>query len=109
MKKIIALCLASVLAFCMVGCSTGSYKLTVNDREELLYEQPNKRYQAREEVVIKTHILTDVDMECFVNGKSVGKQTAVKTGDHYTHWEYYFEMPSEDVTITFEIVGGKWG
>ncbi len=26
----------------------------------------------------------------------------VEGGDEYTHWEYYFTMPSEDVTITFE-------
>ncbi len=107
MKKLAALCLALLLLLNLPGCPPNRYKLTVDDRDGLLYEQPDQKYYADDQVVIKTHILFDADIQCYVNGKSIGKQTAVKTGDEYTHWEYYFEMPAEDVTVTFEIVGGK--
>ncbi len=106
MKRIFAIFFAMMLIFSVVGCTSDRYKLTVKDREELLYERPAQSYQAGEQVVIKPHILYDVDLVCFVNGKSIGKQTAVETGDKYTHWEYYFEMPAEDVTVSFEVVGG---
>ncbi len=93
----------------MIGCGADRYTLTVEDPNAFLYEQPSKQYHAGEDVIVKTYVVYDADMECFVNGESIGIQTAVKTGDEYTHWEYYFEMPAEDVTITFQIVGGKSG
>ncbi|MBQ7913856.1 MAG: hypothetical protein IJ308_09025, partial [Clostridia bacterium] len=65
-----------------------------------------KRYEAGETVIIKTAIVTDVSVEAFVNGESIGTQTAVKTGDEYTHWEFTFVMPECDVTLTFVISDG---
>ncbi len=106
MRKIIALCLMMALMATIFSCTTNSYKLTVDDQYEILYDRPAKRYRAGDQVTIKTHILTDIDIECFINGKSIGKQTPVETDEHYTHWEYYFEMPAEDVTVTFKLIGG---
>ncbi len=107
MKKIIALGLVCILIFTMAGCALDFYTLTVAEADRELLDMPPVRIcRAGQQVVIKTHILYDADMECFVNGKSIGKQTAVQTGGRYTHWEYYFEMPAENVTVTFEITGG---
>ncbi len=106
MKKLLALLMTAFLLISMVACSGNSYKVTVDDQDITLYEPLSKRYEAGEQVVIKTHMATDISVECFVNGKSVGTQTAIKTGDNYTHWEFYFEMPAEDVTITFEVRDG---
>ena len=79
-----------------------SYSVTVEDGDEFLYENLNLKYKEGEQVVIKTNIILDMSLTVYVNGKSIGTGKAIKTGDEYTHWEYYFTMPSEDVTITFE-------
>ena len=83
-----------------------SYSVTVEDGDEFLYENLSRKYKEGEQVVVKTHMLTDVSLIVYVNGKSLGSEKAIKTGDRYTHWEYYFTMPSEDVTITFEVKDG---
>ena len=62
----------------------------------------SRKYKEGEQVVVKTNIILDMSLTVYVNGKSIGTGKAIKTGDEYTHWEYYFTMPSEDVTITFE-------
>ncbi len=79
-----------------------SYSVTVEDGDEYLYENLNRKYKEGEQVVIKTNIILDMSLTVYVNGGSIGMGKAIKTGDEYTHWEYYFTMPSEDVTITFE-------
>ena len=79
-----------------------SYSVTVEDGDEFLYENLNLKYKEGEQVVIKTNIILDMSLTVYVNGKSIGTGKAIKTGDEYTHWEYYFTMPSEDVMITFE-------
>ena len=79
-----------------------SYSVTVEGGDEFLYENLNRKYKEGEQVVIKTNIILDMSLTVYVNGKSIGTGKAIKTGDEYTHWEYYFTMPSEDVTITFE-------
>ncbi len=105
MKKFLIMLISAIMLISMVACSDSGYKVTVDDQNITLYEPLSKRYDAGEQVIIKTHIATDVSVECFVNGKSVGTQTAIKTDDGY-HWEFYFEMPAEDVTITFEVKDG---
>ena len=86
--------------------SVKSYSVTVEDGDKFLYENLNRKYKEGEQVVVKTHMLTDASLIVYVNGKSLGSEEAIKTGDRYTHWEYYFTMPSEDVTITFEVKDG---
>ncbi len=109
MKKILSLLLVLTMLITMVACSElnlDSYKLTIVDSSNLLYEQPSRRYEAGEQVVIKTKILYDADIECYANGKSLGGHKDIETDGKYTHWEFYFEMPAEDVTITFEVKDG---
>ena len=82
--------------------SVKSYSVTVEGGDEFLCENLNRKYKQGEQVVIKTNIILDMSLTVYVNGESIGSGKAIKTGDKYTHWEYYFTMPSEDVTITFE-------
>ena len=79
-----------------------SYSVTVEGGDEFLYENLSRKYKEGEQVVVKTNIILDMSLTVYVNGKSLGSEKAIKTGDRYTHWEYYFTMPSENVTITFE-------
>ncbi len=103
---LLSVLLSVLLILTTVGCTSNRYKLTVGSHSNLLYEQPKKTYQAGETVVIKTTILMDASIMCFVNGESIGLETAIQKDGTYTHWEYYFEMPAQDVTVTFAIVGG---
>ncbi len=82
-----------------------SYSVTVED-DEFLYEKLNDKYKEGEQVVVKTEILLDASITVYVNGESIGMGQAIETGDEYTHWEYYFTMPSEDVVIRLEITDG---
>ena len=79
-----------------------SYSVTVEGGDEFLYEDLSRKYKEGEQVIVKTNIILDMSLTVYVNGESIGTGKAIKTGDEYTHWEYYFTMPSEDVTITFE-------
>ena len=79
------------------------YTLTVNDPDGWLLEQPENSYSAGETVTIKTEILNDTDLEALLDGISIGTQTAVKTGEEYTHWEYTFTMPDHDATLSFRL------
>ncbi len=87
------------------------YTLAVLEEcRDLLYEDPSgRKYDAGESVVIKTHIIYDADIECYINGKSIGRYTVIETDGKYTHWEFYFEMPEENVTVELKIVGSKSG
>lgn len=106
MKKLAILLLALTLVISLTAC-IGFYTVTVEDEWELLYEQPAKVYRAGENVVIKTHIVNDTNIECYVNGICIGRQTPTKTGEEFTHWEYHFDMPAENVVVTFEFCG-EW-
>lgn len=54
-----------------------------------------------EEVVIRTHPIMDADLNIYFNGHK-----AEQTYADSDYWEYRFTMPDEDVTITYDIVGG---
>ncbi len=101
-----------LLSIFLNSCSVNTYELTVDVSAASgvkFIEKLEKRYGAGTEVTVKMHILTDVDVVGYLNGKSLGRQTAIKTGNEYTHWEFYFTMPKKDATLRFEIsvVGGN--
>lgn len=102
MKKLLAILLCLCSLFVLASCGSESYSVKVKGGDEYLYEEPNRRYEEGEQVVIKTNIFLDMSLTVYVNGQSLGTGKAIKTGDEYTHWEYYFTMPNEDGTITFE-------
>ena len=64
-----------------------------------------KDYRPGQAITIKTGILHDADLELYVNGVFISKQTAVKTDGTYTHWEFYFTMPEQDVVILLQTSG----
>ncbi len=111
MKKTVSIILfIAVLAGVFFGCADPKFKLTITGTaSDMLYEEPAKRYNAGDTVVIKTHIVMDADIECFLNGESIGIQTPIMTDGKYTHWEFTFVMPSEDSTLEIKTVGGKSG
>ncbi len=82
-----------------------SYSVKV-ENDEFLYEKLNDKYKEGEQVVVKTEILLDASITVYVNGESIGMGKAIETGDEYTHWEYYFTMPSKDVVIKLEVTDG---
>ena len=83
--------------------------MQVEDPGGYLLETPPQIIASGDTVVVKTVILHDADLEAFVNGKSIGKQTAVKTDGKYTHWEFSFLMPESDATLTFRVANESNG
>ncbi len=82
------------------------FSATVEDKSDLLFEPLKNEYMAGEKVTVKTHILYDAGINVYVNGESLGREEAIEVDGRYSHWEYYFTMPYEDVTITFGIYDG---
>ena len=72
----------------------------------LLLETPDGQYTSGTIVRLKTEILTDVDLELYVNGKFVCKQTEVLPSDGANYWEFYFTMPEGTAIIQFKSVDG---
>lgn len=109
MKKIvISLIILLVILFGIwIFARLSSYDLIIDGKHDFLVEQPEKRYKSGDNVVLKTGIFYDVGLECFINGKSIGMGEPVETNGKYTHWEYYFKMPNESVTVTFKFIGSK--
>lgn len=89
------------------GSDTAEYRLNVYDPNGYIIEPLKETYMAGENVIVKTEVLFDVDMITYLDGVSLGVQTAVLENDEY-HWEYYFVMPSHDATLTFTLSGGMF-
>ncbi len=105
-KTVLGFFVLILLLSAFAACTPPHYKLTVENADRYLYERPEKHYAEGDTVVIRTHIILDADLICFVNGKSIGTGKAIMTDGKYTHWEYTFTMPGEEVTVTFEVSGG---
>lgn len=81
---------------------TGTYKVTVEDPQNYVITMPKCNYYAPyEEVTLYTSVLTDVDLEMYVNGIFECIQTSVRENDRFI-WKYSFTMPNDAVTITFK-------
>lgn len=72
----------------------------------LLLETPAGEYAPGTIIRLKTDVLTDVDLELYVNGKFVCKQTEAFSSDGANYWEFYFTMPDEGAVIQFKTVDG---
>lgn len=85
--------------------SATRYKLTVQDPNGYLIEDLQDKYEAGEEVIVKTNVLSDGDLVAYLNGVSLGleTQTVEKDGNH---WEFYFDMPSHDAVLSFALSEG---
>ena len=87
------------------GADDAEYSLTVYDPSGYIIEPLQETYKAGKNVTVKTVVLHDVDMIAYLDGVSLGSQTAVFENDEY-HWEFYFVMPSHNATLTFTLSGG---
>ena len=111
-RKIPIFCMSAVLCLCLAvfgsGCASGGHALTVeNEQNQIVLLEPlQRKYAAGEKITVKIAMMTDCDVTAYLNEKSLGKQTPVKEGDTYTHWEYYFTMPDCDAVLRFVISDG---
>ena len=55
-------------------------------------------------MTVKTEILTDVDLELYVDGVFVSKQSEI-LNDATHHWEFSFTMPEHDAVIQLKTSG----
>lgn len=72
----------------------------------LLLETPAEEYAPGTIIRLRTGILTDVDLELYVNGKFICRQTEAFSSDGTNHWEFYFTMPEDTAVIYFKTVDG---
>lgn len=85
----------------------GKYRLTVVDKENLLFYKPTRQYfNASEQIVFRSHVLNDADLGMFWDGKLYQVQRSVQASSGYI-WEFEFCMPDRDVTLEFDIVSYK--
>ena len=84
MKKRRLLAMAAIL-FCVIGLfsfsgCTAKYKLSIKNEPNIaVLSRLKTRYAAGEQVMVVTEVVLDADVEVFLNGQSIGKQTAVYT------------------------------
>lgn len=73
------------------------YSLTVNDKYQDLFEQPNKFYSAGEKVIVKTSLICDAEVVVELNGaKPLSRQLVKDEEGYYIYEEWEFIMPSKD-------------
>lgn len=117
MKKILKALICSVLlvvmAMSVAACAgnddlqdADSYRLTVQDPHRYIIENLQESYKAGDKVTVKTEILHDASIVAFLDGVSLGAEKPVKTGNNYTHWEFYFVMPAHDSVLSLEFRDG---
>lgn len=85
-----------------------SYSVRCGDdfTASLLLETLDEEYAPGTIVTLKTDILTDVDLELYINGEFVCSQTEVVSPDGSNYWEFQFTMRNEPVVIHFKTVDG---
>ena len=85
-----------------------SYSVRCGDdfTASLLLEALDEEYAPGTIVTLKTDILTDVDLELYINGEFVCSQTEVVSSDGSNYWEFQFTMRNEPVVIHFKTVDG---
>lgn len=98
--------LALIISLVGVGCFSGSYRLSVEASYDYLIEKLDGYYEAGEKVTVKTVILTDTELIAYLDGVALESAMPIETNGEYTHWEFYFEMPDHDATLTFEARDG---
>lgn len=59
-------------------------------------------------IEIRTEVLMDADLELYVNGEFICKQTVENADDGSYYWAFSFVMPDEDVVIQLKPDGEIW-
>ena len=110
MKKALRTLLCALVLVAMLLSLTAckdSYKVTVMDPYDFVIEDLKETYKKGETVTVKTVIAYDADIIVYVNETPIKDHTPIETDEEYARWEFYFEMPAEDVVLTFEVFGSK--
>lgn len=91
----------------LVG-TTGPYQLTfANDfTRDMILDTLQGSHAPGSVVTFRTDILTDVDLELYVNGQFICKQTEVFDAEGNNFWEFYFTMPAGNAVIQLKTSGG---
>jgi|LSQX01.1.fsa_nt_gb hypothetical protein len=108
MKKIYLSLLLVFSALILTSCDQFNkerYNIFIDDEFRHITNELNQFYYEGDEVVIRTGVLYDVDLELYINDKFHSIQTAVEVDEGYI-WEYYLTMPSYDIDISFKVVDG---
>ena len=104
MKRVFLPC-ALLAVLCCLLCACAGNRLTIEKPDAvILLEQPRRRYEAGEQVTIKTETLHDAGISASLNGQSVEKR-GVRTENGY-HLEFTFVMPEGDAVLRFEVTDG---
>ncbi|MCH5152103.1 MAG: hypothetical protein J1F65_05560 [Clostridiales bacterium] len=82
--------------------SVCAYKLTVQDPNGYLIENLEDRYEAGEEITVKTNMSHDEDLIVYLDGLSLGSETLIYEKGEY-HREFYFKMPSHDAVLSLAL------
>lgn len=87
--------------------NSGNFKVSYANTftQDMLLEPLMTGYSAGTNVTVKTDILTDEDLELYVDGVFICRQTEVPT-DETHHWEFSFIMPDHDVAIQLKTSDG---
>lgn len=80
--------------------SLATYNISYEGDTSLYYSAPPTTAIASHTVVLRTHSISGADIVLYANGEKIEK---TYSGEKY--FEYSFVMPSQNVTITAEIVG----
>ena len=80
--------------------TVATYDISYEGDTSIYYSAPPMTAIAVHNVVIRTHSLEGADIVLYANGVPIEK---TYEGERY--WEYSFQMPSQNVVITAEIVG----
>lgn len=107
MRKITTVLLSMIVFLSTLFCvsCTVKYKLIVDISKAQgvnFLQELDESYHPGTSLTVKTPIYTDIDLWAYLDGEPLGKQRPVKTGDEYSHWEFYFTMPERDAVLSFE-------
>lgn len=98
-KKFIALVLALVCVFSLIGCVTETkYKVEIADTSYVV-NKLKKTYSPGEEVTLKLETITEHYYIVSVNGVKIGND---KVSSDLAFTYYTFTMPDEDVLVEIE-------
>jgi len=92
----------------LIGCNkTNKYHLDVDDPDNYILEELDKKYYSGEKITVKASIIHDVDLNLYLDNKFECSQTVIEENGNYTHWEFYFTMPAHNTKISFKTAKEK--
>ena len=85
---------------------TGTYILNIIDENNYIFDKPKyNTFHPGEIIKLHSYPIMDADLAMYIDGEYYCIQTSIIIEDEYI-WEYIFEMPNKEITISFKIEGG---